>query len=143
MGAIVSEAKKGSGALYGAVEAGGTKFVCGVGSGPEDIQTVSFPTSTPQETLARTVDYFRGEQQRRGVSLAGVGIGSFGPVDPDPGSPTWGYITSTPKPGWANVDLTGTIGRALGVPLGFDTDVNGAALGEHLWGAGQGLHTFV
>ena len=72
-----------------------------------------------------------------------MGIASFGPIDPDPGSPTFGCITSTPKPGWAGTDIVGPIGRALGVPVGFDTDVNGAALGEGRWGAGRGLNTFV
>jgi fructokinase len=72
-----------------------------------------------------------------------VGIGSFGPVDPDPGSPTYGQITTTPKPGWQNVDMLGRIRSALGVPVAFDTDVNAAAFGEHRWGAAQGLDTFV
>ncbi len=77
------------------------------------------------------------------VELAAIGIASFGPVDPNPASPTFGYITTTPKPGWANADLAGAIGRALGLPVGFDTDVNGAALGEYRWGAAQGLDTFL
>src|SRR3954469_24894872 len=124
--------------LYGGIEAGGTKFVCGTGTGPDDLETASFPTTTPQETLAKVVDYFREAEQRRGGKVAAVGIGSFGPVDLQPSSPTFGYITTTPKPGWAHTGLGGEIGRALGVPVGFDTDVNVAALGEGCWGAAQG-----
>ena len=131
--------------LYGGVEAGGTKFVCAMGSGPSDeqMQIASFPTTTPEETLARTIEYFRAEEQRRNARLAAVGIGSFGPVDIVPSSPTYGYITTTPKPGWANIDVAGAISRALNVPVSFDTDVNAAALGENRWGAGMGLHTFL
>jgi fructokinase len=126
--------------LYGGIEAGGTKFVCAVGSGPDDIEAeVQFPTTEPQETIGRVVEFV--EQYRS--ELAAVGIASFGPVDPDPGSPTYGFITTTPKPGWANTDLAGEIGRALDLPVGFDTDVNGAALGEYRWGAAQGLDTFL
>src|SRR5207247_6253656 len=72
-----------------------------------------------------------------------IGIGSFGPVDPDPSSPTWGHITTTPKPGWAHTDVAPEIRRRLSVPSAFDTDVNVAALGEHRWGAARGLDTFV
>ncbi|MEW6753077.1 MAG: ROK family protein [Candidatus Latescibacterota bacterium] len=128
--------------LWGAVEAGGTKFVCAVGEGPDQWrEEVRFPTTTPAETLARVVDFLRGHHRREG--LAGVGIGSFGPVDPDPASPAFGQITSTPKAGWAHTDIVGPVHRGLGVPVGFDTDVNAAALGEHRWGAAQGLDTFI
>ena len=140
-----------SGAFYGGIEAGGTKFVCAVGKGldsgngsaPSDVHTVSFPTTDPEETLARAIDFFKGEQEKRGSPLAGVGIGSFGPVDLDTCSPSYGYITSTPKEGWADTDVAGSIRRALGVPVGFDTDVNAAALGESRWGAARGLDTFL
>ncbi|HEY4688915.1 MAG TPA: ROK family protein [Anaerolineae bacterium] len=125
--------------LYGGIEAGGTKFVCLVGRDPTDIRAeTQIPTTTPDETFGRVIDFFGGHQP-----LAAIGIGSFGPLDPDPSSPTYGYITSTPKPGWANTDFRGTIWRALDVPIGFDTDVNAAALGEFTWGAAQGLDTFV
>ncbi|MFQ5616929.1 MAG: ROK family protein [Anaerolineales bacterium] len=125
--------------LVGGLEAGGTKFVCAVGTGPEDIRAeVRFPTTTPAETIGRAIAFFREQEP-----VTAVGIASFGPVDPDPDSPTFGHITTTPKPGWANVDLAGEIGRALGAPVGFDTDVNGAALGEWKWGAAQGLDTFI
>lgn len=128
--------------LYGAVEAGGTKFVCALGTGPDDLRAVArFPTTTPAETLARTVDFFRDNPEARG--LAAVGVGSFGPVDPDPASATYGFITTTPKPGWAQTDFAGVLGHALGVPVAFDTDVNAAAVGEHRWGAARGLDTFV
>jgi fructokinase len=128
--------------VFGGIEAGGTKFVCAIGTGPDDVRASKrFLTTSPEETLATTVDFFR-EQQRESDLLA-IGIGSFGPVDPDPQSPTFGHITSTPKPGWRNVDFAGAIRRALGIPVGFDTDVNAAALGEHRWGAARGLADFV
>ncbi|SHK63009.1 ROK family protein [Rhodothermus profundi] len=126
--------------LLGGIEAGGTKFVCAVGTGPNDLRALArFPTTTPDETLSRVIDFF----QKQPEPIAALGIGSFGPVDPDPASPTYGYITTTPKPGWAHTDVAGTLRRALNVPVAFDTDVNAAALGEHRWGAGRGLHTFV
>ena len=128
--------------LWGGIEAGGTKFVCAVGTGPHDLRAeVRFPTTTPTETLGRAIRFF--QQHQKEESLAAVGIASFGPVDPHPDSPTFGYITTTPKPGWAHTDVAGTIRRALSVPVGFDTDVNGAALGEYRWGAAQGLDTFI
>lgn len=130
-------------ALWGGIEAGGTKFVCAVGSGPEDIrEETRFPTTTPEETLGKAIDFFR-EVAAQGAELEAIGIGSFGPLDPDPDSPTWGYITTTPKPNWANTDVAGAIGRALEVPVGFDTDVNAAALGEYRWGAARGLSSFI
>ena len=128
--------------LLGGVEAGGTKFVCAVGTGPDDLRAEGrFPTTTPDETIARTIDFFR--RAAGDDSLAAVGIASFGPVDLDPRSPSWGHITSTPKPGWAGTDLAGPVGRELGVPVAFDTDVNGAALAEHRWGAARGLEGFI
>lgn len=124
--------------IYGGIEAGGTKLVCMVGSAPTDIRAeVRFPTTTPEETLGRAIEFFRDQP------IAGIGVGSFGPVDLNPASPTYGYITSTPKPGWAHTDFRGTLQRALGIPIGFDTDVNTAALGEFTWGAAHGLDTFV
>ena len=125
--------------IYGGIEAGGTKFVCAIGTSPNDIRAeVRFPTTTPQETIGRAIAFFR-EQEK----VAAIGIASFGPVDPIPHSPTFGHITSTPKPGWANTDLAGPLKATFGVPVGFDTDVNGAALGEYRWGAAQGLDTFL
>ena len=129
--------------LFGGIEAGGTKFVCTVGSGPGDIRAdVRFPTAEPDETIGQAIDFFRRAEEEYG-ELAAVGIAAFGPVDPNPGSATFGTITSTPKPGWANTDVAGPVRRALKVPVGFDTDVNGAALGEWRWGAAQEVNTFI
>jgi fructokinase len=126
--------------LFGGIEAGGTNFVCAIGSGPDDVRhEVEFATTTPEETLGRAIDFFRA----RDADLAAVGIASFGPVDLDPASSTYGHITSTPKSGWEGTDIVGRVRQALGLPVGFDTDVNGAALGEYRWGAAQGLDTFV
>ena len=126
--------------LYAGIEAGGTKFVCAVASGPDDVHaSIQFPTTSPTETIGQTVAFFR----EQGVTLAAAGIACFGPVDLDPRSPTYGFITSTPKAGWANTEILGTVREALSVPVGFETDVNGAALGENRWGAAQGLNTFV
>jgi fructokinase len=129
--------------LYGAVEAGGTKFVCMVGTGPDDMrEQARFPTSSPEATLLEAIEFFRSAEARLGP-LAAVGIASFGPVDVRPTSPTFGFITSTPKAGWANVDIAGALRNALDVKIGFDTDVNAAALAEWRWGAAQGLDTFL
>lgn len=131
-----------SNTMYGGIEAGGTKMVCAVGTGPDDVRAeVRFPTTKPEETLARMIAFF--EEQNAQTPIAAIGIGAFGPVDPNPLSPTYGYITSTPKLPWINTDVAGPIGKALGVPIGFDTDVNVAAMGEHRWGAAQGLDTFI
>lgn len=127
---------------YGGIEAGGTKFVCAVGTASGDLLAeTQFPTTTPVETIGRAIAFFREQQERQ--SLAAVGIGSFGPVDLKAASPTFGHITGTPKPGWAHTDMVGTIEDALGIPASLDTDVNAAALGEHRWGAAQGLDTFI
>lgn len=129
--------------LFGGIEAGGTKFVCAVGTGPDDIRAeVRFPTTTPEENIEQCIDFFQEQEEVYG-RLSAIGIGSFGPVDPDPASTTFGYITTTPKPHWAHVDFAGPIGSALNLPVGFDTDVNGAALAEWKWGAGQGLDTII
>ena len=122
----------------GGVEAGGSKFVCAIGSGPDDLDAVEIPTTEPAETMPRVIEFF---QNRRPVE--GIGIGSFGPIDPVPQSATFGFITSTPKPAWRNFDLAGAVRNALQVKVAFDTDVNAAALGEYRWGAAQGLHTFL
>ena len=127
---------------YGGIEAGGTKFVCAIGDASLSLlERIEFPTTTPDETLGRAIDFFRSRAGNG--TLTALGIGSFGPVDPRPDSPTWGYITSTPKKGWRHTDFAGNIGRALGVPVGFDTDTNAAALGEGALGAAKDLHTFV
>ncbi len=126
--------------LYGAVEAGGTKFLCAVGTGPDHLEaTLRIPTTTPEETLARVIAFFRPFAK----TLKAIGIGSFGPLDLDPGSPTFGTIPTTPKPGWSGVNLLRPFREAFEVPIGLTTDVQAAALGEGRWGAAQGLHTFV
>lgn len=126
--------------LYGGIEGGGTKFVCALGNQRGEIlETARFPTTSPDETLGRVIEFFRP----RAGELAAIGIGTFGPVDLHPASPTYGYITTTPKPGWAHTDLAGPLRAGLGVPVGFELDVNVAALGEARWGAAQGLETFL
>jgi fructokinase len=126
--------------LYGGIEAGGTKFVCAIGTGPDDIRArVQFPTTTPDETIGNSIAWFREQAAEHG-DLSAIGIGSFGPVDLNRASPTYGYITTTPKPHWANANLVGAVQSAFNVPIGFDTDVTGAALAEYRWGAGQGLN---
>ncbi len=128
--------------LCGGIEAGGTKIVCAVGTGPDDMRAeIRFATTTPEETISQAIQFFRAQQQEG--PLAAIGVASFGPVDPNPASPTFGYVTTTPKPHWANTNFAGPLRQALGVPVGFDSDVNGAALGENRWGAAQGLDTFI
>ena len=122
--------------MFGGIEAGGTKFVCGIGTGPGDLITGQFPTSTPQITVASAVEFFRNNAPG---PLDAVGVGSFGPVDLNPSSPAFGHITSTPKEGWEDFDLAGSIAHALNVPVRLDTDVNVAMLGEARWGAAQKL----
>jgi fructokinase len=129
--------------LIGAIEAGGTKFVCSVGSRPEDLRPViRIPTTTPAETLGRAIAYFQERVAEEGP-LAAIGVASFGPIDPHPDSSSYGFITTTPKPGWANTDVVGLLRAEFNVPVGFDTDVNGAALSEGKWGAAQDLDTFI
>ncbi len=129
--------------LFGGLEAGGTKFVCMVAAGPDRIiEEKRFPTTSPDETIGQAVEFFRA-YSRRG-ELAAIGIGSFGPVDLDPASPTYGYITTTPKPGWSQVDLRGGVAAGLGLPVAFDHDVVAAARGELTWvPANRGLDPFV
>jgi len=129
--------------LVGAVEAGGTKVVCAVGTGPGDLRDeIRLPTTHPDETLGRVLSYFHEQIGRHGP-LAAIGVGCFGPVDLDPGSETYGHVTATPKPGWSGADVIGPISRGLGVPVAFETDVNAAAVAEGRWGAARGLDTFV
>ena len=124
--------------LYGGIELGGTKIICADGTGPADVQAETrFLTTTPGEALEQILTFFQPYR------LAAIGIGSFGPISLHRGAPDYGFITTTPKPGWAQADIVGPIRQALNVPVGFDTDVNVAALGEWRWGAGQGLDTFI
>lgn len=127
--------------VYGGIEAGGTKFVCAIGTGPDDLVKTRFATTTPDETIGKAIDFFRDQARRK--PLAAIGISSFGPLDLDKSSPTCGSITLTPKEGWSNVDFARRLRRQLDVPVAIDTDVNGAALGEQTWGAARGLDTFI
>ncbi len=125
--------------LYGAIEAGGTKFVCAVGTGPEDLHAEQrIPATSPEETLGRCISFFRAQPR-----IEALGVGCFGPIELDRRSPAYGHVTTTPKAGWRNTDVVGPLCDALGVSVGFDTDVNGAALGEARWGAARGLDTAV
>lgn len=130
--------------LAGGVEGGGTKFVCAVGTGPHDLSRAEFPTGDdPARVLSEAVGWLKARERERGP-LAAVGVGSFGPVNLRAGSATYGHVTSTPKPGWAHTDVAGAFLRAFPeTPVGFETDVNAAALGEFYWGAGRGLSDFV
>jgi fructokinase len=123
---------------FGGIDAGGTTWTCVVGFSPADIRArANIQTTSPAETMSRVVEFFFQHGP-----LAGVGVGSFGPVDLDTRSETWGHIRATPKEGWVDIDVACALGRELGVPVAFDTDVNVAALGEHRWGAARGVETF-
>lgn len=122
----------------GALEAGGTKMVCAIGNeGGEILERISLPTETPESTMPNIIKYFKENK------IEALGIGSFGPVDLDKSSPTYGYITTTPKLAWANYNIVGNIKEALNIPIGFDTDVNSSALGEATWGITKGLETSI
>lgn len=124
------------------LETGGTKCVCAIGTAPDDITHIQvFETTTPNETLPAIIAYFKPLIAQYNIKK--MGITSFGPIDIHKNSPTYGYITSTPKTGWKHTDLVGTMREALHVEIVFDTDVNGAALAEGKWGAAKGLSSFV
>ncbi len=120
---------------YAGLEAGGTKFVCMVAAGPEDVRAqTSFPTTKPEETLGKAVAFFKAHEP-----FAALGIGTFGPCDLDPASPTYGSLSTSIKPGWKEANVLEPFREAFRIPIRIDTDVNAAALGEYTWGAGQGL----
>jgi fructokinase len=124
--------------VFGAIEGGGTKFVAMIGTGPDDIvDEITVPTGEPSETLGSLIEFFL--EPRADVALAAVGVSTFGPIDLRPGSPNFGSTMATTKPRWSNVRIVAPLARRLGVPIGFDTDVNGAVLGEARWGAAQGF----
>lgn len=130
--------------LFGGIEAGGTKFVCAIGSGPEDIRAeVIIPTTTPDETLVKVAAFFEKFIADHHVRLNGIGIGAFGPLELRPGSPNYGKITLTPKSGWEFTDIRGTVEKMTSIPVVLDTDVSAAALGEGRWGAARGLTDFI
>lgn len=125
----------------GGIEAGGTKMVCAVGEVKEKqveiLERISIPTESPAVTLPRMKEFFRE------TDVEALGIGCFGPIDLDEHSDTYGYITKSPKLAWADCNMVGTFSSALGVPVGFDTDVNAAILGEVTWGAAKGCDTAI
>lgn len=124
--------------LIGGIEAGGTKFVCGIGNEKGEIlDKISFPTEIPEVTLAKVVEYFKNK------NIEALGVGSFGPIDPNPKSSTYGFIKKTPKLAWTNFNILGYLKKYFSVPISFDTDVNGAALGEAIWGAAKNLENCV
>jgi fructokinase len=125
--------------MHGGVELGGTKVVCLVGSGPDDVvATERIPTTTPGETLGRVAGFLEDHP-----GLDAVGIASFGPVELRTDHPAYGTITTTPKPHWSGADVLGAVTSVFDGPVGFETDVNGAALGEWRWGAGRGVRSLV
>ncbi|HEX6868109.1 MAG TPA: ROK family protein, partial [Candidatus Limnocylindrales bacterium] len=129
--------------MYGGVEAGGTKFVCVIGTGPDDIAaSTRLEVTRPAATIGAAIDFFRRAIDA-GTRLDAIGIGSFGPVELRRGHPGYGSIRTTPKPGWSDTPMVDPFMAGFGVPVGFDTDVNAAALAEGRWGAGRGLGSFV
>lgn len=124
--------------LFGGIEAGGTKIICVIGSGPENlVDQIRIETTTPDETFQKIIRFF--QPYTTSGKIKSLGIGCFGPLDLNPDSPTYGFIASTPKLRWRNTDVRGRIQRALNVNVAIDTDVNAAALGEFRWGASRGL----
>ena len=124
--------------MLAGIEAGGTKMVCAVSDAELNLKgSAVFPTTTPQETIAEIINYFSK------FDIDAVGIGSFGPIDLNPKSPTYGNITKTPKTGWSDFDFVGVFKKAFGVPVGFDTDVNAAILGEVYKGAAYGCNNAI
>lgn len=124
--------------IFGGIEGGGTKFICMVAGGPESIvDEIRFATTTPQETLRQVSAFFR--LYIKAGQIKSIGLGTFGPVDTDPASSSFGFITTTPKPHWANTNILGILKSELGVPMAIDTDVAASALGEYHWGASQGI----
>ena len=123
---------------FGALEAGGTKMVCAIGNeNGEILERISIPTETPEKTLPAIAEFCKGK------GIKALGIGCFGPIDVHKDSPTYGYITTTPKLAWKNCNIVGYLQDALHVPVGFDTDVNGSMLGEATWGCARGLDTAI
>jgi len=126
--------------VYGAIEAGGTKFVCAIGNDDlEILERVSFPTTTPEETMRAVINFFK----RYSDQLESIGVGSFGPIDIHRKSKTYGYVTSTPKIAWQNFDFVGTLKKQLNLPIAWTTDVNAACYGEYISGYGKGLSSVV
>lgn len=120
--------------LFGGIEGGGTKFNCAVGNSPETIVAEArFPTTTPEETVGQVIEFFRPYADQ----MESIGLGSFGPFDVDSASPTYGYITTTPKPHWGNVNILGMLHEKIDLPIAVEMDVVVAGLGEAKWGASK------
>lgn len=129
--------------LYGAIEAGGTKFVCALAHDDATIVAESrLPTTDPASTLIAMLEFLQQGSRQYGA-LSGIGVASFGPVVLDRQSPHFGFIGKTPKPGWSHANIVGAVRSAFACPVGFDTDVNAAALAEQRWGAGRGIPNLV
>ncbi|MDE1549124.1 ROK family protein [Jeotgalibaca caeni] len=124
--------------LFGSIEAGGTKFVLAIGDSDYNIvERLSIPTHTPEETMPNVIDFFKQYQ------LKGIGLGCFGPIDLKKTSPTYGYITNTPKIAWQMYNIVGELEEALNVPVFFTTDVNAACYGEYTTGSARDLDSCV
>jgi len=128
--------------LLAGVELGGTKCVCILGSGPDDVRATERLATGEREHTLRQIEGVLEQWRAQHGDFGALGIASFGPVDLRRDSPTWGYITSTPKPGWHDTNVAARLARRFAVPVAFDTDVNGAAFAEGRWGAGKGLSDF-
>ncbi len=134
---------KASKPLLGGVELGGTKCVCLIGTGPDDIRAkISIPTGGDSNATLSRIETILHDWKTAHGPIAALGIASFGPVDLNRTSSSYGFITSTAKPGWRDIDVARRLAKLFPVPVGFDTDVNGAALAEGRWGAAKHLADF-
>jgi len=126
---------------FGSLEAGGTKFVCAVGNGPDNFVKEIFPTKSPEETINKAIEFFKFHN--RDCSLKAIGIGTFGPINLAKESETFGCLTTTPKVNWENTNMFTPFKNAFEIPVSIDTDVNTAALGEYTWGSAKDLNNFI
>lgn len=119
---------------FGAIDAGGKKFICGITDEQGNtLEKTSFLTETPEKTIPLVIDFFRNKD------ISALGVGCFGPLDLNPNSDTYGYITSSPKTDWKNYNILGNLKSAFNIPIFLDTNMNVGVLGEAMWGAGKGL----
>ncbi|MEG2253863.1 MAG: ROK family protein [Vagococcus sp.] len=126
--------------MIGSIEAGGTKFVCAIGNKQLKIlKKITIPTTTPVETLNQVISFFKLYEE----NLFAIGVSSFGPIDIIKDSPTYGYITTTPKSGWQNFDFIGTLKSSFNLPINWTTDVNAAAYGEYIYGCERAISSLV
>lgn len=125
------------------IEGGGTKFVCAYGSGPNDLhERTVIKTQSPDKTMPEIIEYIRGVRLKADIKAIGVSI--FGPLDLNKMSSTYGWVMpAASKVAWSNFNFVGTLKQHFNLPVGFDTDVNGAAIAEYRWGAAQGLDNFL